>query len=193
MEHLHLLFANGGWSADADDAVQFRSTSPPTLGDVSTVVAAVAADLARLVPAGPADEQEPDDAQQVLERASWMNRSAFGPSWSSGASRKRGERRPRRHGPRLRYPPLEVYLVSPASFAVGVEERVIDGVRVWLTTPAKSVADMFKFRRRVGFEAALDALKQALRERAATPGQIDAMAKVCRVQAIVRPYLEALA
>ncbi len=95
--------------------------------------------------------------------------------------------------PRLRYPPLEVYLVSPASFAVGVEERVIDGVRVWLTTPAKSVADMFKFRRRVGFEAALDALKQALRERAATPGQIDAMAKVCRVQAIVRPYLEALA
>lgn len=95
--------------------------------------------------------------------------------------------------PRLRYPPIEVYVVSPASFAAGVEERAIDGVKVRLTTPAKSVADMFKFRRRVGFEAALDALKQALRERAATPGEIDAMAKVCRVQAIVRPYLEALA
>ncbi len=96
--HFHVLFADGSWSADADGAVQFRSTSPPTLGDVSTVVEAVAADLARLIPARPADEQEPDDAQQVLELASLMNRSAFGPSWSPGASRKRGERRPRRHG-----------------------------------------------------------------------------------------------
>ena len=51
---------------------------------------------------------------------------------------------------------------------------------------------MFKFRSRVGLEAALDALKQTLRERAATPGEIDAMAKACRVQAVVRPYLEAL-
>ena len=96
--HFHVLFADGSWSADPDGAVQFRSTSPPTLGDVSTVVEAVAADLARLIPARPADEQEPDDAQQVLELASLMNRSAFGPSWSQGASRKRGERRPRRHG-----------------------------------------------------------------------------------------------
>lgn len=94
--------------------------------------------------------------------------------------------------PRLRYPPLEVYIVSEASYAAGVEEREIDGVRVRVTTPAKSVADMFKFRSRVGLEAALDALKQTLRERAATPGEIDAMAKVCRVQAVVRPYLEAL-
>ena len=62
------------------------------------MVEAVAADLARLIPARPADEQEPDDAQQVLELASLMNRSAFGPSWSQGASRKRGGRRPRRHG-----------------------------------------------------------------------------------------------
>ena len=96
--HFHVLFADGSWSADPDGAVQFRSTSPPTLGDVSTVVEAVAADLARLIPARAADELEPDDAQQVLELASLMNRSAFGPSWSQGASRKRGERRPRRHG-----------------------------------------------------------------------------------------------
>ena len=96
--HFHVLFADGSWSANVDGAVQFRSTSPPTLSDVSEVVEAVAANLALLIPARHAEEQEPDDAQQVLELASLMNRSAFGPSWSQGASRKRGERRPRRHG-----------------------------------------------------------------------------------------------
>lgn len=96
------------------------------------------------------------------------------------------------HPARMAHPPLEVYHVSGPSYAAGVEERDVDGVRVRVTTPAKSVADMFKFRSRVGLEAALDALKQTLRERAATPGEIDAMAKVCRVQAVVRPYLEAL-
>lgn len=97
------------------------------------------------------------------------------------------------HPSRLSYPPLAVYHFSPASYAAGVEERTVDGVRMRLTTPAKSVADMFKFRSRVGLEAALDALRQTLRRRAATPAEIDAMARVCRVQAIVRPYLEALA
>ncbi len=96
--HFHVLFADGSWSTAADGGLQFRSTSPPTLTDVSAVVEAVASDLALLIPAGHAEEQEPDDAQQVLELASLMNRAAFGPSWSQGASRKRGERRPRRHG-----------------------------------------------------------------------------------------------
>jgi hypothetical protein len=61
-----------------------------------------------------------------------------------------------------------------------------------VTNPAKSVADAFKFRSRVGLETAIDALEQALAERAAMPAEIDRMARVCRVQAVVRPYLEAL-
>ncbi len=97
------------------------------------------------------------------------------------------------HPARLSYPPLEVYHFSAASYAAGVEDRQVDGVHVRLTTPAKSVADMFKFRSRVGLEAALDALRQTLRRRTATPGEIDAMARACRVQEILRPYLEALA
>ena len=96
------------------------------------------------------------------------------------------------HSARLDHPPLEVYHFSAASFATGVEEREIDGVPVRVTTPAKSVADAFKFRSRVGLETAVDALKQALAARAATPADIDRMARVCRVQAVVRPYLEAL-
>jgi predicted transcriptional regulator of viral defense system len=97
------------------------------------------------------------------------------------------------HAARMGYPPLEVYHCAPENLATGVEERVQDGVAMRLTTPAKSVADAFKFRSRVGIEAAVDALKQALRTKAATPAEIDAMARVDRVQAIVRPYLEALA
>ncbi len=97
------------------------------------------------------------------------------------------------HPARLDYPPLEVYHVSPSSYVAGVEEREVDGVAMRITSPAKSVADAFKFRSRLGLEAAVDALKQALGARAATPAEIDRMARVCRVQAVVRPYLEALA
>ena len=96
------------------------------------------------------------------------------------------------HPARLDHPPLEVYHFSEVSYTAGVEDREIDGIRARVTTPAKSVADAFKFRSRVGLEAAVDALKQALQAQVATPAEIDRMARVCRVQAIMRPYLEAL-
>lgn len=96
------------------------------------------------------------------------------------------------HPARMTHPPLEVYHFSDVSYAKGVEPRQVDGVTVRVTTPAKSVADAFKFRRRIGLEAAIDALKRALEQRAATPAEIDQMARVCRVQAVMRPYLEAL-
>lgn len=96
------------------------------------------------------------------------------------------------HPARLAAPPLEVYHVSASVLAVGVEDREVDGIHLRLTSPAKSVADAFKFRGRVGADVAIDALKQTLARRAATPAEIDHMARVCRVQALVRPYLEAL-
>ena len=96
------------------------------------------------------------------------------------------------HPARLDHPPLEVYHFSAESYTVGVEDREIDGVAMRLTTPAKSVADAFKFRSRVGLEAALDALKQALESGVTTPAELDQMARVDRVQGVMRPYLEAL-
>ena len=95
------------------------------------------------------------------------------------------------HPARLDHPPLEVYHFSPASLAVGVETRVIDGVPVRVTTPAKSVVDAFKFRSRVGADVARESLRELLRRRLASPADVDAMSRVCRVQAVVRPYLEA--
>lgn len=96
------------------------------------------------------------------------------------------------HPARLEHPPLEVYHFSATSYAAGVEAREVDGVSIRVTSPAKSVADAFKFRSRVGHQTAIDALKQALASRVSTPAEIARMARVCRVQAVIRPYLEAL-
>jgi len=93
---------------------------------------------------------------------------------------------------RIDHPPIEVYHFSGASLSVGVEARVVSGVRVRVTTAAKSVADAFKFRARLGLPVALDALKQVLSMGLASPAELDRMARVCRVQRVMRPYLEAL-
>jgi predicted transcriptional regulator of viral defense system len=95
--------------------------------------------------------------------------------------------------PKLAYPKLEVVRASGAARTHGIASRVIDGVKVQLTTPAKTVADCFRFRRHVGMEVALAALKDYLKKR---KGSIDALveaARVDRIYAFMRPYLEALA
>lgn len=95
--------------------------------------------------------------------------------------------------PRVASPTLEVVRASGSALEHGVETRVIDGVKVQLTMPAKTVADCFRFRRHVGIEVALTALKDYLRMR---KGSIDALveaARADRIYAFMRPYLEALA
>ncbi len=77
------------------------------------------------------------------------------------------------HPGRFDFPPLEVYHSSANRSAAGVETRTIDGVRMPLTTSAKSVADAFTFRSRIDTEAPLDALKQALSSRASPPAELN--------------------
>jgi predicted transcriptional regulator of viral defense system len=81
---------------------------------------------------------------------------------------------------------------SGAAFKAGVEERVMDGVKVRLTDAPKTVADCFKYRRHVGLDVAIEALRDGLRRRAFTPDAFLAAARTDRVEAIARPYLEAL-
>jgi len=95
--------------------------------------------------------------------------------------------------PKVTSPTLEIVRASGAAREHGVETRVLDGVKVQLTTPAKTVADCFRFRRHVGLEVALAALKDYLRKR---KGSIDALveaARADRIYTFMRPYLEALA
>lgn len=95
--------------------------------------------------------------------------------------------------PKVAVPRLEIVRASGAAREHGIETRVIDGVDVRLTTPAKTVADCFRFRRHVGLEVALAALRDYLGKR---KGSVDALveaAQADRIYAFMRPYLEALA
>lgn len=95
--------------------------------------------------------------------------------------------------PTIAYPKIEIIRASGRALTHGLETRTVEGVKVRLTTPAKTVADCFRYRRRVGLEVALAALRDYLKK---YRGGIDALveaARADRVYAVMRPYLEALA
>ena len=94
--------------------------------------------------------------------------------------------------PRLDWPPLRVYWLSGAMFTSGIETHEHDGVRLRVYGAAKTVADCFKFRNRLGIEVAVEALRTGIEERKITPAELLRAARTCRVGEIVRPYLEAL-
>ena len=94
--------------------------------------------------------------------------------------------------PKLAYPKLEVVRASGPAREHGVETRVIDGVKVQLTTPAKTVVDCFRFRRHVGLEVALAALRDYLKTRKGSIDELVEAARADRIYAFMRPYLEAL-
>jgi predicted transcriptional regulator of viral defense system len=86
---------------------------------------------------------------------------------------------------------LRAFRFSGAAFTQGVELHRIDGVEVPVYSVAKTVADCFKFRYRIGIDVALEALRAALATRKATPDEIMHFARICRVANVIRPYLEA--
>lgn len=95
--------------------------------------------------------------------------------------------------PRLDWPKLRVVRFSGQALDAGVESRKQGKHRLRLTSPAKTVADCFKFRNLVGLDVALDALRETLRARAATVDELWRYARICRVEKVMRPYLEAIA
>ncbi|OGD31208.1 MAG: transcriptional regulator [Candidatus Aminicenantes bacterium RBG_19FT_COMBO_58_17] len=94
--------------------------------------------------------------------------------------------------PHLSYPPVSIVRLSGDCFSEGVEERQIEGVTVKIFSPAKTVADCFKFRNRIGLEAAIEAARECLHGKKATSDEIYYYAKICRVWNVMRPYMEAL-
>jgi len=81
---------------------------------------------------------------------------------------------------------------SGEALTAGIEYQLVDGVGVPLTVPAKTVADCFKHRNKIGHNVAIDALKDCLRAKRATVDEVWKYAGICRVQNVMRPYLEAL-
>ena len=97
---------------------------------------------------------------------------------------------------KARLPKLDGYSVRVVRFSGrmmrhGVEERFADGVPFRITSPARTVADCFRFRK-FGLDLALEALKETLRERKATVDQINEAARACRIRSVLRPYMEAM-
>ncbi|MFN0102626.1 MAG: hypothetical protein ACKV2U_11115 [Bryobacteraceae bacterium] len=81
---------------------------------------------------------------------------------------------------------------SGASLTEGVETHEIEGVPVKVYSVAKTVADLFKFRHKVGLDVALEALREVWRERRATSEELRRYARICRVDKVMRPYMEAI-
>ena len=96
------------------------------------------------------------------------------------------------HRPAITTPAIRVLRASGPALTAGVEKHKIEGVIVQMTNPAKTVADCFRYRDTVGTDVAVEALRDCLRKRKATPTDIFEMAKVDRVSRVMRPYLEAL-
>lgn len=88
--------------------------------------------------------------------------------------------------------PLRIVRFSGAALTEGVETHRIDGVSVRVTSPAKTVADCFKYRRKIGADVALEALRECWRTRRCSVDALWRYAKVCRVTTVMRPYLEAV-
>lgn len=94
--------------------------------------------------------------------------------------------------PRLLYPPLRVTRVSAPLFKLGIEEHRIEGQQVRLSGVARTVADCFRFRNKVGMDVVLEALVEARRSRRLDLNELHRIAKALRVDRVMRPYLEML-
>lgn len=95
--------------------------------------------------------------------------------------------------PNARSLPLRIFRFSGAAYEAGIEEHTIAGVSVRVYSPAKTVADCFKYRNKIGLDVALEALRDVWRERRVTMDDLWQYARICRVANVMRPYLESLA
>jgi predicted transcriptional regulator of viral defense system len=93
--------------------------------------------------------------------------------------------------PRVDYPPLRLVRFSGAALEAGVEEHQIEGVTVKVYNPAKTIADCFKYRNKVGLDVAIEALRDCRTQRKCSNDELVRYAKVCRVANVIKPYLEA--
>jgi len=88
--------------------------------------------------------------------------------------------------------PLRIMRFSGKALTAGVESHSIEGVKVKVYNPAKTVADCFKYRNKIGLDVAIEALRDCWRKKRATTDELWHYAKVCRVSHVMRPYLESV-
>ncbi len=96
------------------------------------------------------------------------------------------------HPPRATRWPLHIVRFSGQARLFGVEEHQVEGVVIRVYSPAKTVADCFKYRHKLGQDVAILALRETWHARRATISELWEAAQICRVRSVMRPYLEML-
>ena len=94
--------------------------------------------------------------------------------------------------PKMDYPPLRIVRFGGETLTEGSEVKLIEEIPVQITNLPKTIADCFKFRNKIGLDIALEALKEAWREKRVSIDDLWRYARLCRVQNVMRPYLESL-
>jgi predicted transcriptional regulator of viral defense system len=87
---------------------------------------------------------------------------------------------------------VSIVRFSGQMLTYGVVTQSMQGVSVHITTPARTVVDCFRYRKKIGLDVAMEALRDVVRSRKAMVSEIDRAAEVCRIHTVIAPYLEAL-
>jgi predicted transcriptional regulator of viral defense system len=96
------------------------------------------------------------------------------------------------HAYRIKYPPVRLYRFDFKSWKAGIEKHQIEGHEIKIYCLAKTIADCFKFRNKIGINIARDALIEAVKEKGVKASEIMHYAKTCRVDNVIKPILEAM-
>jgi len=99
---------------------------------------------------------------------------------------------PSAHANRIKYPPVKFFRFASVAWETGIEEHIFNGHTIRIYNLPKTIADCFKFRNKIGMDVVRKALKTALAEKKAQPGDIMHYAGICRITNIIKPVLETL-
>lgn len=95
--------------------------------------------------------------------------------------------------PKLDFPPVRIVRFSGDALTFGIQRHHLNGNDVKIFSPAKTVADCFKYRNKIGLDIAIEALRDCRQQKKATNDEIWTAAKICRMTNVMRPYMEAIA
>jgi predicted transcriptional regulator of viral defense system len=94
--------------------------------------------------------------------------------------------------PRLDFPPIRVFWFSGLALTEGIEVVEIDGVNVRVYDLPKTVVDCFRFRNKIGLDVAVESLNEAIKRKGVRPAELLRYARLCRIESVLLPYLEAI-
>lgn len=94
--------------------------------------------------------------------------------------------------PRIKHPPVRVFRFTGDAFTEGVETPIVDGVKLHIYSPEKTLADCFKFRNKIGLDTVIEALKFYRDKKRLNVNELMRYARICRVEKVMKPYMEAL-